>query len=104
MKIVVLCEGATEEALKQGLREFVQSRAEGVRRVGIETRSLDGPVLRKKLARLVELNLAKIETVAPMVRKSAANGGRGATQRTKTWPGALISAPKPVRRQPANVQ
>lgn len=63
MKIVVLCEGATEEALKQGLREFVQSRAEGVGRVGIETRSLDGPVLRKKLARLVELNLAKSDVL-----------------------------------------
>ena len=63
MKIVVVCEGATEEALKQGLREFVQNRAEGVGRVGIETRSLDGPLFRKKLARLVELNLAKSDVL-----------------------------------------
>jgi hypothetical protein len=63
MKIVVLCEGSTEEALRRGLREFVQGRAQGTGRVGVETRSLDGPLLRKKLARLVELNLAKSDVI-----------------------------------------
>jgi len=63
MKIVVICEGATEAALKQGLRDFVRGRAEGLGRVGIETRSLDGPVMRKKLGRLVELNLAKSDVL-----------------------------------------
>ena len=49
MKIVVLCEGQTEAALKQGLRELFQQRS-GARRVGLEMR----PVPRSKLPRLVE--------------------------------------------------
>jgi len=63
MKVVVFCEGSTEEALRTGLREFVQARVRGAGRIGIETRSLDGPVMRKKLGRLVELSLAKSDVV-----------------------------------------
>lgn len=57
MKIVVICEGDSEEALKHVLRKFVQRGA--AKRVGVDTLPLDGPTLRKKLARVVKLSLAR---------------------------------------------
>ena len=63
MKIVVLCEGRTEKALRQGLREFVQVRADDRPRLGVETRALHGPMMRRKLATVVDLNLAKSDVV-----------------------------------------
>ncbi len=56
MKIVVLCEGRTEVAIKQGLHEFINRRTASSTRLGIALRSLDGSVFRKKLARLVGLH------------------------------------------------
>jgi len=61
MRVVVLCEGSTEKALRQGLREFVQDGAPRRDRLGIDTRSLEGPLMRRKLGRIVELNLAKAD-------------------------------------------
>lgn len=63
MKIVVLCEGRTEKALRSGLREFVQGRAQDRPRIGVETRALDGPMMRLKLATLVDRHLEKSDVV-----------------------------------------
>ncbi|MBI1826490.1 MAG: DUF4276 family protein [Planctomycetes bacterium] len=63
MKIVVICEGATEAALKSGLRELVQTRSISARRVGIDTRSLDGPTIRKKLGRVASNLLVEGDVV-----------------------------------------
>lgn len=63
MKIVVICEGATEAALQQGLRDFVQVHAAADRRVGVTMRSLDGPTLRKKLDRVAGNLLAQDDVV-----------------------------------------
>jgi len=83
MKVVVLCEGATEEALKNGLREFVQSRASATRRIGVATRSLDGPVMRKKLARIADLLLAHGD-VAGVIALSDVYPDFKTAQETKT--------------------
>ena len=53
MKIIVICEGSTEEAIRSGLREFVQARATSVDRIGLQTRPLDGPTVRNKLQAIV---------------------------------------------------
>jgi len=53
VKIVVICEGSTEEAIRGGLREFVQARATSVDRIGLQTRPLDGPTVRNKLQAIV---------------------------------------------------
>ncbi len=66
MKIVVFCEGKSEQALRTGLRELVQERDRAAARIGIFTRTLDGPTVRKKLGRLVELCLSQ-EDVAGVV-------------------------------------
>lgn len=63
MKIVVFCEGSTEAALRNGLRQFLQEKCAASARTGITTRSLDGSMLQKKLRRLVELTLAKPDVV-----------------------------------------
>ena len=63
MKIVVFCEGETEKSLKDGLRELVQRRSEGARRIGLSTRKLNGPTVRKKLGRLVEQTLSADDVV-----------------------------------------
>lgn len=57
MKIVVICEGKTERSLRHGLREFVRRSARGEKGVGIKLEKLDGPTIRKKLARVVERSL-----------------------------------------------
>lgn len=62
MKIVLLCEGRTEQALKRGIHDFVNSRMPSGEKVGVDTRSFDGPTVRKKLARIVELSLARDDT------------------------------------------
>lgn len=62
MRIVLLCEGRTEQALKRGIHDFVNSRMSGGEKVGVETRSFDGPTVRKKLASIVELSLAREDT------------------------------------------
>jgi len=63
MKIDVICEGATEAAIKQGLREFVQARAAGDKRVGITTRALDGPTIRRKLDRVARRLLDETDII-----------------------------------------
>jgi len=80
MKIVVLCEGATEAALRQGLREFVQSHASGVKRTGIETRSLDGPTLRKKLERLVRNSIDRTDIIAVVALSDVYPGYQNASE------------------------
>ncbi len=62
MRIVVLCEGRTEQALKRGIHDFVNSRMSGGEKVGVDTRSFDGPTVRRKLARIVELSLTREDT------------------------------------------
>jgi len=69
MKIVVICEGATEAALMQGLRDFVQSRAVHEKRVGVSSRSLDGPTIRRKLDRVAR-NLLEQDDVVGVVALS----------------------------------
>lgn len=66
MKIVVVCEGKTEQALKNGLRDFIQARTETTPRMGLEMRSLHGSVMRKKLATLVK-NYDRDEDVVGVV-------------------------------------
>lgn len=67
MKIVVLCEGKTEAALKAQLREFVQRRTARQDRVGIEVKPLGGPVLNKKLASRVQLNAESDDVLGVIV-------------------------------------
>jgi len=61
MRIVVICEGKTEAAIKKGLREYVQAKSENQRRIGIDPRPLDGPTIRKKLDRIVRNHLAEVD-------------------------------------------
>ena len=56
MRVVVLCEGRTEAALKRGLRDFINQRTSGSTRLGIDLKRLDGSLFRKKLGRLVALH------------------------------------------------
>jgi hypothetical protein len=63
MTIVVICEGATEAALAGGLREYLRARIGGSRNVGVTTRSLKGPTLRSKLARVALHALDQQDTV-----------------------------------------
>lgn len=64
MRIVVICEGATEAALKPGLRDFVQRRTTTTSRVGIDMRQLDGRTSRKKLNRMVTTYLTGDDVLA----------------------------------------
>lgn len=66
MKIVVVCEGKTEEALRNGLRDFIQARTETNPRMGLEMRSFHGPVMREKLGAMVK-NYDRDEDVAGVV-------------------------------------
>lgn len=69
MKIVVLCEGRTEQVLRTGLQGFLERHAReapsGARpaQTGLSIKGLNGPVLRKKLPRLVDLYGAKEDVV-----------------------------------------
>jgi len=67
MKVVVICEGATEAALRDGLRDFVQARATGTKKVGVKTLSLDGPTIRKKLDRVARNLLDQNEVIGVVV-------------------------------------
>lgn len=63
MKIIIFCEGRSERALRSCLSEYVQNHDSSLRRTGIDTRPLNGPVIRKKLGRLVQLALDKQDVV-----------------------------------------
>lgn len=67
MKIVVICEGKTEAAIKKGLREYVQSRLSDSDRVGIATKSLHGSVVRPKLATIVANHLESNDVTGVVV-------------------------------------
>ena len=58
MKIVVICEGATEAALRSVLGEFLTSRSGGKQRTGVKLLNLKGKLLREKLGTLVDLQVA----------------------------------------------
>lgn len=87
MRIVVLCEGTTEAALKGAIHEFVNRRTSTGGRTGIATRSMDGHVLRKKLPKLIDLygalndvrGIIALTDVYPRFR--SANEARGSLQR-----------------------
>ncbi len=53
MKIVVICEGKTERALRRALGDFVNLRKPSENRTGICTRKLDGHLLQRQLPLLV---------------------------------------------------
>lgn len=59
MRIVVLCEGRTEQAIKKGLRGLLCERAGAGPRPGLQLVSLGGHMKRDKLRRLVELHVAQ---------------------------------------------
>jgi hypothetical protein len=67
VRIVVLCEGKTEAALTAQLREFVQRRATPGSRVGVDAKSLDGQIMRKKLETLVRLHASDHEVCGVIV-------------------------------------
>lgn len=63
MRIVVLCEGKTEQAIKSGLRQLIQEGAAIGRRIGLDTICLDGHIEQGKFQRLVARHIAQQETV-----------------------------------------
>lgn len=65
MKVVVVCEGRTERALKSAFRDVI-TRSIGHARVGIETRSMDGRLAKRKFTTVVR-NLLQKEDVRAVV-------------------------------------
>lgn len=63
MKVVVVCEGSTEAALRSAIRDYVHNKSKGRARVGVRVRSLDGAVVRRKLASVVAYELADRDVV-----------------------------------------
>ncbi len=97
MKIVVLCEGKTEQALREQLREFVHSRLSGKEKVGVDTRSLAGPILRKKLATLVRRTLDKNDTIGVVALTDVYpnfTDGAEAKQALRRWAGDAGKDPR----------
>lgn len=66
MRVVVLCEGKTEAALRDGLRQYVNSRS-GEAKIRVDTRPLHGTTIRKKIERIVDLHLANPDTLGVIV-------------------------------------
>ena len=62
MKIVVLCEGRTEAALRGALSDWLRDRLPE-KRVGIDTRALGGSVATPKLPRMVTLFASKDDVI-----------------------------------------
>lgn len=63
MKVVLLCEGSTERALAPGLRLLTHRLIAGGDRIGLESHPLNGPVLRQKLRKLVDLHGSRKDVV-----------------------------------------
>jgi hypothetical protein len=63
VKIVVLCEGKTEAAIKNGLREVVHRRTGQVDRIGIKTIQLKGHMHGEKFMRLAQRYLEDAENI-----------------------------------------
>lgn len=61
MKIVVLCEGKTEQAITQGLRELLSKQSKGGPSPGLKMVPVVGHLKRDKLRRLVELHVAQAD-------------------------------------------
>lgn len=63
MRVVLICEGATEAAIRTGLREFLHSRAKSVARLGITMSSLKGPTIRTKLQTIVRNHFEESDVI-----------------------------------------
>jgi len=63
VRVVLICEGATEAAIRIGLREFVHARAKSTQRLGITMSSLKGPTIRTKLQTIVRNHFEESDVI-----------------------------------------
>lgn len=63
MRIVVLCDGKTEQVLRPALRGLLHRRTSSTR-VGIDTKTLGGSVARSKLPRILALEARRQDVIA----------------------------------------